>query len=73
MGFQFEWWHIKVREATGLITYEVKAKNKDNAIKQIKKMAQEHEEFIRKVRPDFKIEIFWDTLTLDRKGFQRLY
>ena len=73
MGFQFEWWNINVREATGLITWEVKAKNKENAINQIKKMAQEHEEFIRKVRPDFKIEIFWDTLTLDRKGFQRLY
>lgn len=71
--FQYEWWNVKVKEATGEITWEVKAKNKENAIKQFKKWAKEHDEKVQRVRPEFHTEIFWETLTLDRKGYQRLW
>jgi hypothetical protein len=71
--FQFEWWNIDIREATGRITLEIKAKNKDGAIKQIKRYAKKHDEEVQVVRPDFHTEIYWDTLTLNRKGYQRRF
>ena len=59
--FEYEWWDVKAKEPTGIYTLEVKAKNKENAIKQFKR--------------DFPevIEIYWETLTLDRKGYQRRF
>lgn len=58
-NFEYEWWNVKAKEPTGTYTLEVKAKNKENAIKQFKKMTTG--------------EIFWDTLVLDRKGYQRRF
>lgn len=72
-NFQYEWWTVQAKEATGLTTWEVKSKSKELAVKQIKKWAKEHDEFIQKVRPEFNTEVFWDTLTLDRKGYQRRF
>lgn len=72
-NFQYEWWNVNLREATGLIILEVKAKNKDGAIKQIKRYAKKHDEEVQAVRPDFHTEIYWDTLKLDRTGYQRLF
>lgn len=60
-SFEYEWWNIKAKEPAGIYTLEVKAKNKENAIKQFKR------DF-----PDV-IEFFWETLTLDRKGYQRRF
>lgn len=60
-SFEYEWWHIKAKEPTGVYTLEVKAKNKENALKHFKK------DF-----PDV-LEFFWETLTLDRKGYQRRF
>lgn len=71
--FEYEWWTVDVREATGRITYEVKAKNRKNAEKQVIQMASRHDEFIQKVRPDFKTEIYWETMKLDRTGYQRRF
>ena len=71
--FEYEWWTVNAIEATGKITWVVKAKNKDNAIKQIKKMAVDHDKEVQVHRPDFKTEILWDTLFLDHKGYQRLF
>lgn len=71
--FQFEWWTVDAQEATGRITWEIKARNKDGAIKQIEKMAKAHDDFVRKSRSDFHTIVFWDTLTLDRKGYQRRF
>lgn len=59
--FEYEWWDVKAKEPTGTYTLEVKAKNRDNAIRQFKR------DF-----PDVT-EFFWDTLTLDRKGYQRRF
>ena len=60
--FEYEWWDVKAKCLTGTYTLEVKAKNRENAIKQ----------FNKKNFPDV-IEFLWDTLTLDRKGYQRLF
>ncbi len=72
-SFQYEWWTVEVKEATGKMRWEVKAKSKDGAIKQFKQMAKWHDEEVQHARPDFKTEIFWDTLALDHKGYQRLF
>lgn len=72
-NFQYEWYTVDMIQATGRVTVEVKAKSKAGAIKQIEKMAKEHDEFVQVVRPDFSTEVLWDTLTLDRKGYQRRF
>lgn len=72
-NFEYEWWTVEVKAATGKSTWEVKAKNKANAIKQFEKWAKEHTKEVQAVRKDFETEILWNTLTLDRKGYQRLY
>ena len=59
--FQYEWWNVKAKTPTGTYTLEAKAKNRDNAVRHFKK------DF-----PDVT-EFFWDTLTLDRKGYQRRF
>ncbi len=60
-SFQYEWWDVMAKLPTGTYTLEVKAKSRENAIKKFKK------DF-----PDV-IDFFWETLALDRKGYQRLY
>ena len=72
-SFQYEWYTVDMIQATGRITVEVKAKCEAGAVKQIKKMAKEHDAFVQTVRPDFHTEILWDTFTLDHKGYQRLF
>lgn len=62
-SFNYEWWTVLVKCLTGTYSYEFKAKNKQNVIRQIKRMEKE----------DFSIvEVYWDTLKLDRVGYQRL-
>lgn len=56
--FHYEWWHVKAKCPTGIYTLEVKAKNKDLAIRHFKR------DF------DDVIEFYWDTLVLDRTGHQ---
>lgn len=71
--FEYEWWTVEVKEATGPIIWEIKAKNKDNAIKQINQMKKEEDDFVQRVRPDFETIIFWETLTLDHTGYKRRF
>lgn len=71
--YQYQWWTVEVREATGRCTWEIKARSKEGAVKAINKLANEHNEYVRKVRPDFNTEIYWETLTLDREGYQRRF
>lgn len=59
-AYQYEWWHVRAKCFTGVYMLQVKAKNKENAIKQFSKCF------------DDVIEFYWETLTLDRKGFQRM-
>ena len=57
--YHYEWWTVQARFPTGTYTVEVKARSRENAVKQIER------DF-----PDV-IEIYWDTLALDRVGHQR--
>lgn len=70
--FNYEWWHIRIKDQTGTMTWEVKAKNKESAIRQIKAQVQRinsgKEMFAAKI-----LEVYWDTMVLDRTGYQRLY
>ena len=72
-NFQYEWWAVEVKEATGKCILEVKARSKDNAIKQINKYATDHDKEVQPHRPNFKTEVLWETLELDRVGYQRLF
>lgn len=62
-NFNYEWWSIKIKCRTGVYTWEFKGKNKENVAKQIRKCEK---------TDDSILEIYWDTLTLDRIGYQRL-
>lgn len=62
-SFNYEWWTISIKCWTGTYTYEFKAKNKENVIRQIKREAKDDPSIV---------EIYWDTLKLDRVGYQRL-
>lgn len=71
--FEYEWWTVDVILATGRISFETKAKDKDHAVKQILRMAKGHDKEVQAVRPEFKTKILWETLSLDRKGYQRRF
>lgn len=77
-GFEYEWYTIDLQLAVGKITYEVKAKSKENAIRQINNLvAKSNSEsnlaknWIDQIQPITKV--YWETLTLDRKGYQRKF
>ena len=74
-GFQYEWWNIDVKETTGVITWEIKAKTKDGAIRQIKKMVAEKNDETKPIwmTGGRVVEVLWDTLTLDHAGYQRRF
>jgi hypothetical protein len=78
--FHYEWWTVKAKTVIGVIAIEVKAKNKDGAIRQFEKQKKISDEWFGQyfsgvkptTRPPTRIfEIYWETLTLDRVGYQR--
>ena len=78
MSFQYQWWDVDVLYPHGRLTTEFKAKSKDHVIKQIKRWVKDSnsEENQSKpfwVRPDRVLEVYWDTLVLDRTGYQRRF
>lgn len=70
-SFHYEWWTVKILYTCGTLTCEFKAKNKDNAIRQIKKEVKDTNSGKKGFCPHI-IEVYWDTLKLDRIGYQRL-
>lgn len=75
--FNYEWWLVDVKEATGACTLEIKAKSKDHAIRQIDKLVKATNSEKNLSKPWYQrktpiLEVYWDTLTLDRVGYQRL-
>lgn len=77
-NFHYEWWTVRAKELTGWITYECKGKNKESVIKQIKRAYAESnskenlEKPILFQKPRI-VEVDWDSLTLDRIGYQRRF
>lgn len=77
-SFEYEWYMIDVQLLTGRCTYEIKAKSKENAIRQINNLVVKSnsesnlaKNWIDQIQPITKV--YWETLTLDRKGYQRRF
>lgn len=74
----YEWWTVDVIETSGKVTWEIKCKSEEHAKKQIiarmKKQNKraEDESLPGYLRCGKVLEVCWDTLTLDRVGYQRL-
>lgn len=63
-NFQYEWWTVDIRYRAGTFSTEFKGKNRDSVIRQIKK---------EEASDDLVVEVLWDTLHMDRKGYQRRF
>lgn len=75
--FNYEWWTVDITDTAGRITWKFKGKNKDNVIRQINKAVSESHSKENAERDCWHrmpriIEVHWDTLKLDRVGYQRL-
>ena len=76
--FNYEFYTIEVLEATGRCTWEIKAKNAENAAKQIRKAVERtnktaHDKSLPWLERGVEVlEVYWDTMKLDRIGYQRL-
>lgn len=76
--FHYEWWTVEIHESTGWITLEIKAKNKEGAIRQIERLVAKSNSPENLAKPWYKqitpiSEVRWESLHLDRTGYQRLY
>lgn len=76
-AFHYEYWTVQIKQPTGTYILEIKGKSKENVIKQInKEVAEANSEENQKRdywhRKQKILEVYWDTLTLDRIGYQRL-
>lgn len=69
--FNYEWWVVSIHFTNGTVDCEFKGKNKENIIRQIKKEVKEINSGKRGYQPQI-IEVYWETLRLDRIGYQRL-
>lgn len=78
-NFEYEWWTVEVQESSGLITWEIKAKSKENAIKQINQRVSYQNKCAADEslpwweRGSMVYQVIWDTLKQDRVGYQRLF
>lgn len=76
VDFRFEWWTVEIRDQLGTCTWEFKGKSKEHVIKQINKEVSDTKSDKNKQReiwcrkPEI-LEVYWDTLKLDRVGHQR--
>lgn len=71
VNFNYEWWTVSIKSTTGVDTWEFKGKNRENIIRQITKEVKAVNSVKRGFVPQI-VEVYWNTLKLDRIGFQRL-
>ena len=76
MGFQYEWWTVDVLLGVGRMTAEFKARDKKHVIKQIKREVEKSNSPENLAKPWYEMEqpikeVYWETLKLDRVGYQR--
>lgn len=78
-NFQYEWWTVDIIYTTGKVTTEFKGKSREHIIHHIERyVIKRNKEFNDSSLPWWKRgegvkEVLWDTLKLDRVGYQRLY
>lgn len=75
--FNYQWWTVEAKLHAGVVTLEIKAKSKEHAIRQIEREVKQSNSEKNLSKSYFErkqpiIEVYWDTLTLDRIGYQRL-
>lgn len=72
----YEWWTVKITDESGSNTWELKATSKENAIKQIEKEVS-FTNSEKNLKADFWhrkariLKVDWESLQLDRIGYQR--
>lgn len=76
-SFNYEWWTVSIKDQSGTNEWEFKGKSKEHVVRQIEKeIADTNSEKNRAKdywhRKPAIIEVYWDTLKLDRIGYQRL-
>lgn len=71
--FQYEWWMVDIRYGTGVVGCIFKGKNKESVIKQIEREVKRTNNLSSDPWGDRIIEVYWDTMKLDRKGYNRLF
>ena len=76
-SFQYEWWTVQMTvEGHGVMTAEYKGKSREHVIKQIEKeiVFTNSEKNLSAPwweRQNRILDVFWNTLTLDRIGYKR--
>ena len=76
MSFQYEWWTVDVLLGVGRMTAEFKARSKENAVRQIEREVKKSNSPENLAKPWYEQkqpikEVYWETLKLDRVGYQR--
>ena len=76
-SFNYEWWTVSIKDQSGTNTWEFKGKSKEHIVRRIEKEIADtnSEKNLAKDcwhRKPAIIEVYWDTLKLDRIGYQRL-
>lgn len=76
--FNYEWWTVRILDTSGWNTWEFKGKSKENVVRQINKEVAYTNSKENANRPFWErkariIKVDWDSLTLDRIGYQRLF
>ena len=74
--FQYEFWDVEILYDNGRVIREYKAKDKAHAIRQIEKEikftnSEKNLSALWPHRQNRIIEVYWDTLKLDRVGYYR--
>ena len=74
--FQYEWWSVRLLHPTGWMTWEFKAKDRDHVVQNILREVKDSNSAKNAQRPFWErkariLSVDWDSLTLDRKGYQR--
>lgn len=69
-NFQYEWWNIDIKFSNGTYTMEFKGKDQEHVKKQILKYVDKNNKdpYTAPV-----VEIFWNSMVLDRKGYARRF
>ena len=75
-SFQYQWWTVEILFDCGKMTAEYKGKSKDGVIKQIEKEiaftnSEKNLSASWLERKNQIKKVYWDTMKLDRVGYQR--
>lgn len=76
--FQYEWWTVEITDESGTNVWEFQGKSKESVIRQIEKEVRDSnsEENGKKSfwnRKPRILNVNWDSMKLDRKGYRRQY